>query len=214
MHTILLHHSAVPAVLEARLSARWLAMLPPEKAARVARMASPSARAATLAGVALLQQCAAAAGLPAVAPGALHYPGEGKPAWLGGPDFSISHAAGHVACALAPPGIQVGLDIEPAGAADRAGLRLVAGEAELQAIATAGLTTTDLWTAKEAVAKLTGAGIAGVAAVCVGAGTASFRGREYRLARPVLAPGLHCAVAASAAAGVAVTEVPAERLLP
>jgi phosphopantetheinyl transferase len=214
MQHILLHHSAVPAALDARLSERWLAMLPPDKAERVARMASPSARAATLAGIALLQQCASAAGLPAVVPGALRYPEQGKPAWHEGPDFSISHAAGRVACALAPPGIQVGLDIEPAGAADRAGLRLVASEAEREAIAAAGLTATDLWTAKEAVAKLTGAGVAGVAAVRVSAGTASFQGRECLLARPDLAPGMHCAVATSAAVGIVVTEVAADRLLP
>jgi phosphopantetheinyl transferase len=213
MPPILLHHSAIPAPVDTVRLERWMAILPPEKAAGVARMRSASARAASLLGIALLYDCAAAAGLARPPGGALRFPDGGKPAWPSGPDFSISHAAQHVACAIAPAGVQVGLDIEPAGAAERAGLRLLATESEHEAYAEAGLTTTDLWTAKEAVAKLVGAGIAVVAEVSVTAAVGRFRGREYMLARPDLAPGLRCTVAMSVALPVVTQEVASGKLL-
>ncbi len=213
MSPILLHHSAVPAAVDQALLERWMAVLPPRKAAVVARMLSASARASSLLGIALLYDCAAAAGLAHPPGGALRFPDGGKPAWPSGPDFSISHAAQHVACAMAPPGVQVGLDIEPAGAAERGGLRLLATDSEHEAYLEAGLTTTDLWTAKEAVAKLVGAGVAVVAEVSVTAATARFRGREYLLARPDLAPGLRCTVAMSVASPVVTREVAPSELL-
>ena len=207
MPQILLHHSAVPAERDERLLGPWLALLPPDKAGHVARIKDAAARAASVMGIALLHDCARAAGLALPPPGTLRFPEGGKPAWPGGPDFSISHAAGRVACALAPPGIEVGLDIEPAGAAERAGLGRVASDAERLAMAQAGLTATELWTAKEAVAKLTGAGIAGVADVRVGAHDACYAGRRYVLARPDIAPGIRCAVASSAEVTLQLREV-------
>jgi hypothetical protein len=212
MPSILLHHSSVPAAVDAAPLGRWMAMLPGDKEAGVSRLHDASARAASLLGIALLCDCAAAAGLAPPPAGALRFPQGGKPAWPSGPDFSISHAAGHVACAIAPAGVQVGLDIEPAGAAERAGLRRFATSVERAAFLAAGLTLTDLWTAKEAVAKAAGAGIAGVAEVSVTAATARFRGGEYVLARPDLVPGLHCTVAMSTAVPV-VTRAVASGLL-
>ena len=187
-------------------------LLPAGQAARVARLRDPSARAASLLGIALLCDCAQAAGIEPPLPGDLRFPAGGKPGWPAGRDFSISHAGQHVACAMAPPGVRVGLDIEPAGAAERAGLRLVADEAEEEGICAAGLTATDLWTAKEAVAKLTGTGLTDVANVVVAAATARHGGLEYPLARPRLAPGLCCTVAMSAGSMVEVREVQAGRL--
>ena len=213
MPQILLHHSAVPAEPDEQLLARWLAVLPPDKAGRVARLRDAAARAASLLGIALLHDCAKDAGLWPAPSGMLRFPAGGKPAWPGGPDFSISHAAGRVACALAPRGLEVGLDIEPAGAAERAGLGRVASAGERDAMAGAGLTVTDLWTAKEAVAKLAGTGIAGVADVRVGAHDACYAGRRYVLARPGLVPGLHCTVAMSEAATLRVREVALADLL-
>jgi phosphopantetheinyl transferase len=214
MHAILLHHCTVPRDLDAGLLGRWMALLPEDQSARVARLRDPSARAASLLGIALLDHCAREAGIAPPLPGALRFPPGGKPDWPSGRDFSISHAGQHVACAMAPPGVQVGLDIEPAGAAERAGLRLVADEAEKEGISAAGLTATDLWTAKEAVAKLTGAGLAAVASIFVAGESARHDGCDYPLARPRLAPGLCCTVAMSTALPVALREVPAERLLP
>jgi len=190
-----------------------MALLPADQAGRVARLRDPSARAASLLGIALLCECAKDAGIEPPLPGALRFPPGGKPAWPAGRDFSISHAGPYVACALAPPGVQVGLDIEAAGAAERGGLRLVTDEAEKESAAAAGLTDTDLWTAKEAVVKLTGAGLSAVASVSVTAATASHDDREYRLARPHLVPGLCCTVAMSAARPVEVRAVQCRDLL-
>ena len=207
MPQILLHHSAVPAELDGRLLEPWLALLPPDKAGRVARVKDTATRAASLLGIALLYDCVRAAGLSPAPAGTLRFPEGGKPAWPGGPDFSISHASGRVACALATPGIAVGLDIEPAGAAERVGLGRVASDAEREAMARAGLTLTDLWTAKEAVAKLAGTGIGGVADVRVGAHDACYAGRRYVLARPDIAPGIRCTVASSAEVSLQLREV-------
>jgi phosphopantetheinyl transferase len=213
MPPILLHHSFVPAAVDAAALGRWMALLTGDKAAGVSRLRDGPARAASLLGIALLCDCAAAAGLAPPPAGALRFPQGGKPVWPSGPDFSISHAAGHVACAIAPAGVQVGLDLEPAGAAERAGLRRFATSVERAAFQAAGLTLTDLWTAKEAVAKAAGAGIAGVAEVSVTAATACFRGGAYVLARPDLAPGLHCAVAMSVARPVVTRAVAPGQLL-
>lgn len=214
MTAILLHHCTVTPDLDPRLSDRWMALLPEGQAGRLGRLRDPVARAASLLGIALLSSCAREAGIEPPLPGDLRFPAGGKPGWPAGRDFSISHAAQHVACAMAPPGVRVGLDIEPAGAAERTGLRLVADEAEEEGACAAGLTATDLWTAKEAVAKLTGAGLAVVASVFVAASSASHGGREYALARPQLAPGLCCTVAMSTALPVVVRVVQPGLLLP
>ena len=207
MREILLHHCPVPPDLDPRLSERWMALLPEAQAARVARLRDPAARAASLLGIALLCDCAREAGIEPPRPGALRFPPGGKPSWAGGRDFSISHAGSHAACVLAPDRVQVGLDLEPAGAAERAELRLVANETEQEGVRAAGLTATDLWTAKEAVTKLTGAGLAAVADVLVAAAHAFHEGREYPLARPQLAPGFCCTVAMSEALPIEVRAV-------
>lgn len=197
MQPILLHHCVVPAALDPHQIDRWMALLPPGKAGRLARLREPSLRAASLLGIALLHDCARAAGLAPPPPGALHFPETGKPAWVSGPDFSISHAAHHVACAMAPAGVEVGLDIETAGAAERAGLSLLSDDVERAAAAGIALTATDLWTAREAVAKLAGTGIMGVAAVSLTATGAHYLERDYVLVRPWLGPGIHCTLACS-----------------
>jgi 4'-phosphopantetheinyl transferase len=177
MHAILLHHAPLPAALDEQRLDLWIRALAPDKAARVLRLRRPELRLATVLGVALLQDCARAAGLSPPRAIDLLFPAHGKPAWPSGPDFSISHAGGWVACALAPPGVQVGLDIEPEGAAEVAVLRLVAEEGELHAYERAGLTATDLWTAKEAVVKLTGEGAAAARRARVDLEAAELAGR-------------------------------------
>lgn len=213
MHAILLHHAPLPAAPDAQRLECWIRALAPDKAARVLRLRRPELRLATVLGVALLQDCARAAGLPPPRAADLRFPEHGKPAWPSGPDFSISHAGGWVACALAPPGEQVGLDIEPAGAAEAAVLRLVAGEGELLAYRHAGLTATDLWTAKEAVVKLTGEGTLAARHARVGLEAAELAGRRYALSRPALAPGILCAVAASRPLPTVVRQAEADAVL-
>jgi 4'-phosphopantetheinyl transferase len=91
----------------------------------------------------------------------------GKPALAGGsgplPSFSLTHTSGMVACAIAPPGVAVGVDVEPS---DRNvdTLRLasrVFAPSEIAALAalddrTRRMRFFDLWTLKEAVVKALG----------------------------------------------------------
>lgn len=213
MERILLHHSALPATVDAARLAAWIGTLPPGRAARLERVRDPRARLATVLGIALLLDCARAAGLVPPSPGALVFPERGKPGWPAGRDFSITHAHGLVACALAPSGMEVGLDAEPEGAAAKAVLRLAADEAELAACARAGLTPTDLWTAKEAVVKLTGQGVSAARRVRVTPAVARAGDRDYVLMRPRLANGYCCTLAATERRPVEVIEREAEAVL-
>ena len=194
---MLLHHAQAPAAPDCALEARWLARLPAQRAARLARLRDPADRVATLLGLALLLDCAAAAGLPEAGATDLHMPVRGKPRWRRGPDFSISHAGGRVACALAPAGVVVGLDLEPVDAVGWHDLRLVTAEAERDLYAELGLDAAFVWTAKEAVLKAAGAGLAAIREVNVSEDVATFRGRRFLLCRPRLAHGFACTVALS-----------------
>jgi 4'-phosphopantetheinyl transferase len=203
----------VPAALDPALQARWLAALPAAQAARVERMHRVSDRAASLLGIALLLDCARTAGLDAPSSRSLVFPGQGKPAWSSGPDFSISHCAGRVGCALAPAETRLGLDIEQRGAATDAALRLVTSSGERSLYAASGLTADDLWTAKEAVLKAAGMAAAQAGEVSLAVDTATLRGRLYFLSRLHVAADSSCTLAATHPAGVTVAEVDAGPLL-
>ena len=210
---MLLHHALVPAELNPSLEARWLALLPSRRAASLARLRSAADRIATLLGMALLGDCARAAGLAPPLAGEIVMPARGKPRWIQGVDFSIAHAGRRVACALAPRGVTVGLDIEPAGAVTWRDLRLVTRATETERFAAAGLDATSLWTAKEAVVKAAGAGLAAVCDVEASRTSAAFRGRRFLLRRPRFARGFACTVALSAGASIRVRELDGLRLL-
>jgi len=167
----------------------------PQRADRARALRDRADLAATLLGLALLLDCARAARLPPPGLAALGNAPSGKPVWPGGPDFSISHAAGRCACALAPPGLAVGLDIEARDAVSARALRLVAAERELAVHAEAGLSAVDLWVAKEAVAKAAGRGLDVVSRVRAGVGEATLDGRRFSILRPSIAPGVAAAVA-------------------
>lgn len=164
-------------------------------------------------GLALLCDCAVAMGLSPPRPADLWFPCGGKPRWRGGPDFSISHAGDRVACALAPPGAVVGLDLEPRAAVAVADLRRVAARGELQAYLDAGLDPADLWTAKEAVAKAAGEGLRALARVGLDACAGRLDGREYALLRPLLADDFSCTLATSLRHGLRLREVLAQQAL-
>lgn len=210
---MLLHHALVPAELDPSLEARWLASLPARRAASLARLRSAADRIATLLGMALLADCARAAGLAPPSAGEIVMPARGKPRWIEGADFSISHSGGRVACALAPRGVTVGLDIEAAGTVTWRDLRLVTHATERERFATAGLDATSLWTSKEAVVKAAGAGLAAMREVEASRASAAFRGRRFLLRRPRFARGFACAVALSAGASIRVRELDGLRLL-
>lgn len=190
-----------------------MARLPPPRAARLARLRSPADRLATLLGLALLLDCAAAAGLSPPPLAALEFPPRGKPRWPGGPDFSISHAGGHVACALAAAGVGVGLDMEPVSAVAWDDLRLVCRAGERSRYAGAGWGPAMLWTAKEAVIKAAGQPAAAAARTDAHKTYAWLDGRRYLLRRPRPARGLACTLATTAPVQVRQRRVPAGKLL-
>jgi len=210
---ILLHHARLPAELDPVVERRWLERLPAARAAAIARRQSPADRVAALAGVVLLVSCAIERGDATVPLGRLEFPQGGKPSWPGGPDFSISHAAGRAGCAVAPPGIAVGFDLEARGAATGETLRHVARDEELLLYEDAGLTPTDLWVAKEAVVKAAGVGVARAQAARLTLDSATLDGRHFVLLRPFIADDVVAALAASGEAAVGVREVSLETLL-
>lgn len=188
---ILLQCAVIPARLEATVTARWLALLPPRAAAR--GWPEP---AATATGLALLASCARAAGLR-LPPARLRREPGGRPYWPDGPGFSITHAAGHAACALAGRGVALGVDLEADGAADLAQLRLVATEREQRAVHAGRLDAVTLWTSKEAVLKAAGADLTEVAKVEIDGDVGRHAGRSWHLQRLAPAPGLCLALASA-----------------
>jgi phosphopantetheinyl transferase len=210
---ILLHHARLPARLDRALETRWLAAVPDALAARIRRMREMRDRMATLLGIALLLDCARAAGLDAPLPRFLAFPWGGKPYWPCGPDFSIAHTAVRVGCALAPAGGSVGLDLEQRGSVAGAALRLVTSRCERDLYAAAGLSPDDLWTAKEAVLKAAGASASLAARVGLELESAQLQGTRYRLLRPTLAPDCCSTLAATQSADLALREAHAVQLL-
>lgn len=213
MQEILLHHSALPGAWPAPRDEAGAGFVSGPVAARLARVRDPGARRCTLLGLLLLRDCARAAGLGGPAATELAFPAGGKPRWCGGPDFSISHAGGRVACALAPPGVRVGLDMEQSADVTWQGLRLVMREAEFADYAAAGLDAAALWTAREATLKAAGASLRDLRRVAVGRERAQLDGECFLLSRPQLAPGFACALAATGEPRVRIAEVDAASLL-
>ena len=183
------------------------------RATRPARRRNPGARLESLLGLALLVDCARAAGRLPPGPEDLEATARGKPRWKGGPDFSISHAGGRVACALVAGEGCVGLDIEPYDAVSADDLRLVATAAELEQFGAEGLGPADLWTTKEAVIKAAGATVAAIDRVAATPFRARFEGVDYLLLRAILAPGLACTLATRAPARLSVALVDARQVL-
>jgi phosphopantetheinyl transferase len=181
-----LHYAAVPAQRWPALERAWLTRLPPAKSAAVARLREAADRNASLAGIALLELSLRALGAT-FDPLALTFPRHGKPFLPDGPDFSISHASGFVACAVATRG-RVGVDLERAGSVRAATARRVLGAAEHDPLPSSALTPTDVWVMKEAVVKLVGRGIGALAAVRLADGRAQLDGTEVWLAPLALDP--------------------------
>jgi 4'-phosphopantetheinyl transferase len=108
----------------------------------------------------------------------------------GGPEFSIAHAGGLVACAVADA--PIGLDLEARGAARAEQLRLVLSAEEWAAVEAGALDPTDAWVMKEAASKAAGRGATAVRDVALRDGVAVLDGREWCLTRVPL-PATHVA---------------------
>lgn len=213
MDQILLHHAGLPADGDA-----WRSVAPCGSdtvllATSSSHRRNPRARLESLLGLALLVDCARATGRLPPGPEDLESTARGKPRWKGGPDFSISHGGGRVACALVAGRGCVGLDIEPYDAVSADDLRLVATAAELEQFGANGLGPADLWTAKEAVIKAAGATVAAIDRVAVTPVRARFDGVDYLLLRATLAPGLACTLATRAPARLSMAHVDARQVL-
>lgn len=179
-----LHYGAPGAQLQGSPGRVWLQALPARKRAAVLRLRDPADRTATLAGIALLAHALRARGL-ALDAARLRYPGRGRPTLPGGPEFSIAHAAGLVACAVADS--PIGLDLEALDAVRPEQLRLVLSADERAAVAAGTLDATDAWVMKEAVLKAAGRGIDAAGAVALRGTVGVLDGREWRLTRVRLA---------------------------
>lgn len=182
--TASLHYATQDTHSGAALEREWLPRLPAAKRARVERLREPSDRVATLLGIALLAVALRERGL-VLEPHRLEYPARGRPTLPGGPEFSISHAAGLVACAVAD--VPLGIDLEARQAVRSAQLRLVLGDAERTALDGGALDATDAWVMKEAVLKAAGRGAEEARGVTLHGRTAAFAGRLWHLVRVDLA---------------------------
>jgi len=174
-----LHYAAVPSQLVQSLEDEWLPRLPAAKAAAIRRLRAAADRNASVLGIALLAAACAELGV-GFEPVTLEYPDNGKPRLPGGPDFSISHTRGLVACAAAARG-RVGLDIEIAGSVTARVAARILSAAERAAVEEGAMSATDAWVMKEAVVKLAGRGLGALEAVALEAPRARLEGEGYWL---------------------------------
>jgi hypothetical protein len=195
MAMILLHCARVPDSVPAPIAAAWLGLMPRARAAALSRRLAGGSGLESLTGFALLESCSRAVALPALSQ--LTWSRRGKPGWPGGPPFSIAHADGYAVCAVASPGIDIGVDIEPGGRVRVATLRLVTTPAERAQVERGALDATALWTCKEAVLKAAGAGLSDVRRVSIDGDIGRFDGAGYHLLRQPLVGGLLLAIATS-----------------
>lgn len=185
---ISLHYTEVPAQPWPALAEVWLPRLPRAKRAAILRLRAPADRNASLLGVALLATAlgARAADLDS---GALEYPVRGKPRLAAGPDFSIAHAAGRVACALADAGA-VGLDLESRAAVAPRALRRALGAVEYARVVAGQTDATEAWVMTEAVLKAAGRGIGDAHLVRLWPRAATLEGVRYGLAPVAIDPAI------------------------
>jgi 4'-phosphopantetheinyl transferase len=175
-------------VLHAALPGQWtparehaaLSRLPYAKRLELER-AAPSDRLASLCGIVLAGHAIARLRGAGAEDLRIEFPQGRKPRVHGGPDFSISHCEGRVACA-ATTSSTVGLDVERADPSGATGW-------------------IERWTATEATLKAAGMGLRSSSRVRIDGASASVDGHEdrYVLAPLELAPGYVACLACNAA---------------
>ncbi|MEW6167301.1 MAG: 4'-phosphopantetheinyl transferase superfamily protein [Pseudomonadota bacterium] len=137
---------------------RWHGALPPARQARIAALTDATARRQSLLGIGLLLAGLRRLGHDASALASLHEQDGGKPRLDLPLDFSLSHCAGRVVCALCEGG-PVGVDVEPLGDARAADFPHYLHPAEQAWAGAEPARFYALWTRKEAVVKAAGDGL-------------------------------------------------------
>ncbi|HKX60105.1 MAG TPA: 4'-phosphopantetheinyl transferase superfamily protein [Steroidobacteraceae bacterium] len=183
----------VPASLPENTVERWLRALPEARGSMLAQRLQAGTGLASLTALALLAGFAATRKTPPL--DCLAWTASGKPHFSGGPSISFTHSRGFAACAVAPRGLDVGIDLEPANRARAAAVGQVAGATERRALAEGLVSPTGLWVAKEAVLKAAGIGLADIRKVELGRRRARLGGVVYRWRHFRLRRGLLLAVA-------------------
>lgn len=175
--TITVRCARVPTSLPTGAVTRWLDALPEMFRSTLASRLSKAVGMETLTGLALLGSMSLACRLPPL--DRLRRTNRGKPWFPGGPHFSITHSGGFAACAVAPRGLTIGIDLEPVNRAGIEAIRAVANVEERDSLDSSSITATELWTAKEAVLKAAGAALADICRVSVDHDRARFAGVDY-----------------------------------
>jgi hypothetical protein len=193
----ILHYALRPAHPQPALLDACLLRLP---AARRAVLAARPVeqRVDSLLGIALAQ--AGAQALGAVRDVAsLEFPADGRPAWAGGPGFSIAHAAGLVVCAFGAGDDATGVDVEATHAVSASDLRLVTDADERALLDARVLTPAALWTRKEAALKWAGLGLRHAASPRVGSDAVTLAGTRLQAVTVALQGGCVASLVAAVA---------------
>jgi len=143
------------------LETAWLACLPAERRAALAR-SEPAARHRSLLATRLLAAALVQAGLPSMALATLQQPPRGRPTLALPVHFSLAHCEGRIVCALSTGG-PVGVDVEALSGVRAEGFARYLSEAERAWAGRSSRRFYSIWTRKEAVVKA--AGSRGLAAV-------------------------------------------------
>lgn len=139
------------------LETAWLIELPLARCEQLRAWEDADTRRASLLGSRLLRAGLMRLGYPSDVLASLRYPAQGKPV-LGLPlDFSLSHCAGRMLCAISTDGA-VGVDIERVGTLKATDFNLYLGTAEREWAGQDPRRFYALWTRKEAVLKAAGSG--------------------------------------------------------
>ncbi len=165
----------------------WLNELPYARQIALSRKMRQADRTASLIGLQLVKQGMAGLGFSEFSLTDLRFSPTGRPAGANGAEFSISHAGGLIACAIALD-TRVGIDVEPVTRKPPLGGRYL-DAIERRAAARNPLEGLRIWTGKEAVFKAAAAANrADLAAVAVRGNRARLDSHWWTLWEPRIAP--------------------------
>lgn len=187
----------------------WEPKLPAAWRERLGRMRSEAARRRSLAGLWLLREAAAMAGLPEAVLAELSQDSNGRPILPGGPSFNVSHCDLRAACAVTAD-TAVGLDLEWVRPIDVRRFARFLGVGEVAAAERDPAVFFNAWTAREAAVKAGGrVGLARIARVRVNGDRAELDGETLYLQWPVVTDGLTaCLASPEPLAPATVREIP------